>query len=74
MAKIKPTQVRLSESVDTRLGEIADYHDMTKSALIRMCVDAFLDEIERTGKISITQVIEEPPGSYKSKKANAKTA
>lgn len=58
---MKVTQVRLSEDVDARLNSLAKHHDMAKGALIRICVDKFLDEIERTGKISITQVFTVPP-------------
>ena len=72
MANLEIVQVRLSADVVCRLNRIAKNHDMTKSALVRVCVDKFLDEIESTGRISITQVLEDPEagcGNRKNKKA-----
>lgn len=53
----KPTPVRLSEDVDTRLGELAKHNGVTKAHLIRLCVDRFLDEIERSGGVDVTHRI-----------------
>lgn len=53
----KPTPVRFSAAADRRLGELADANGMTKAELIRLCVDRFIQEIERTGKIEINQVV-----------------
>ena len=65
----KPTQVRFSAHADQRLGELSDANGMTKAELIRLCVERFLNEVERTGKIEIRQVVHDSP-----KPARKKTA
>lgn len=53
----KPMPVRFSEETDQRLAEIAATNGMTKADLIRLCVERELQEIDRTGKIEVTQVV-----------------
>lgn len=53
----KPVPVRFSAEADARLGRLADRNGIKKAELIRICVEKFLDEVERTGKIEVTQTI-----------------
>jgi hypothetical protein len=53
----KPISIRFSDETDSKLGRLADRNGIKKAELIRICVEKFLDEVERTGKIEVTQTI-----------------
>lgn len=55
-----PIPVRLSVLADQRLNAIAARNGVSKAELIRLAVDSFLLEIERTGSIEFTKRIENP--------------
>jgi len=69
MALSKPIPVRISERADQRLAEIAESNGMTKAELMRLCVDRFLNEVESTGRIEISQVVHDPRSTYNAGKS-----
>jgi len=53
----KPISIRFSAETDAKLGRLADRNGIKKAELIRLCVEKFLNEIDATGRIEVTQTI-----------------
>lgn len=62
-----PMQVRFSAEADRRLGAVAEANGLTKAEVIRICVDNFLADLERSGEIPVTMVVKDPGTSQKTK-------
>lgn len=56
----KPIPVRFSETVDAKIGRIAEANGMTKAEIIRLAVDRAIAEIEHSGRIEVLQVVNSP--------------
>jgi predicted DNA-binding protein len=70
----KPIPLRITETADARLSRMSLRSGMTKAELIRLAVDEFLSEVEKTGKIVQTVRLAEDVAQYNAKTQNFTSA